>query len=269
MLKRPHYIVLGLVILLALVVLNLPSRAATRLKLALGGLFLPLFGLAGSTQQLSEKAINLAVPRRHLLQELDQLRKDNQRLRLRSVQADETLRENGQLRQLLGWQKQAPWKMKLARVIGRDPANWWRSLHINLGERDGLRADLPVLNPEGLLVGRVSAVGQARSQVVLVGDANCRVSVLVQETRDHGMIAPGSGNPLDSSLVDLTYLSQGSLLKPGQHVVTSEWSAIYPKGIVVGQIVDFRTVGYGLAIEARVKLAANLSTLEEVWVILP
>ena len=44
MLRRPHYIAVGLVVLLALLVLNLPGRATARLKLAIGSLFLPLFG---------------------------------------------------------------------------------------------------------------------------------------------------------------------------------------------------------------------------------
>jgi hypothetical protein len=42
MLKRPHFIALGLVALLALIILNLPHQAANHIKLAIGGLFLPL-----------------------------------------------------------------------------------------------------------------------------------------------------------------------------------------------------------------------------------
>ena len=53
MLKRPHYIALGLVVLLTLVILNLPSQTTARLKLGIGSLFLPLFGLASSAQQLA------------------------------------------------------------------------------------------------------------------------------------------------------------------------------------------------------------------------
>ena len=47
MLKRPHYIAVGLVVLLALIVLNLPGRATARLKLAIGSLFLPHRGGVG------------------------------------------------------------------------------------------------------------------------------------------------------------------------------------------------------------------------------
>ncbi len=51
MLRRPHYIALGLIVLLTLVILNLPGHTTARLKLAIGSLFLPLFGLAGSAHQ--------------------------------------------------------------------------------------------------------------------------------------------------------------------------------------------------------------------------
>ena len=56
MLKRPHYIALGLVLVLVLIVLNLPNNTASHLKLAIGSLFLPLFGLSKSAQQLREHA---------------------------------------------------------------------------------------------------------------------------------------------------------------------------------------------------------------------
>ena len=49
MLKRPHYIAVGLIVLLTLVILNLPGQTTARLKLGIGSLFLPLFGLASST----------------------------------------------------------------------------------------------------------------------------------------------------------------------------------------------------------------------------
>ncbi len=161
------------------------------------------------------------------------------RLKVLSLQAGAIARENNQLRSALGWQRQMPWKLKLANVVLRDPANWWRTIEIDLGARDGMVENLPVLTAEGL-VGRISSVGVTRSQVVLFGDPNCKASALVENpAHDTGIIS--ASGPLDSSLVHLTYLSGSANLKPGQGVVTSGIGGIFPKGIPIGQIVDSRT----------------------------
>jgi rod shape-determining protein MreC len=101
---------------------------------------------------------------------------------------------------------------------------------------------------------------------VLLGDPNCKVSARVlNPARDTGVI--GGSGPLDSELVDLSYLSRNSELKPGQNVVTSGLGGIFPNDIPIGKVIDSHTEEYGLYTVARVKLAANLSALEEVWVL--
>ncbi len=206
------------------------------------------------------------MPHRALLKEIGDLRNENQQLHFQMMQAATTASENDRLRALLGWQRQAPWQLKLANVILRDPANWWRTLQIDLGSRDGVRENLPVLTPDGL-VGRISAVGLTRSQVVLLGDPNCRVSGLVANpAHDIGVIS--ASGPLDYTLVELTYLSGNADVKPGENVLTSGQGGLFPKGIPIGEIVDSRTVEFGLYTEARVKLAVDLGGLEQVWVML-
>jgi rod shape-determining protein MreC len=269
-LKKAHYIALIIVVVLTLTLLRLPGRATSWSKLAVGSVFVPLFGLAGSGEHLVQKTGQALQPRQSLAAENERLRQDNQQLRIHLQQAEAVLRENERLRALYGWTRVSPWKVKLTRVIARDPANWWRALHIELGRRDGVRADLPVLTADGL-VGRVAEVGETRSRVVLLGDPNCRVAALVLEGRqavDTGVISGGS-SVTDPSMVDLSYLSRSSGIKPGQMVVTSGLGGVFPKGIPIGHLVDFRTVEYGLYTDARVKLAVNLNQLEEVWVMMP
>ena len=267
MFKRKNYFALGSVVLVTLAILSLPPRVTSRLKLAVGSLFLPLFGLANTAQQLPVTAADAILSRRELIQQNESLRRENQQLKFLQMQTSATMRENNQLRSAIGWQKQTPWKLKLANVVLRDPANWWRTAQIDLGSRDGLRENLPVLTNDGL-IGRVSSVGHTRSQIILIGDPNCRVSARVENpTHDIGVL--GAGGPLDDSLVGLSYLSSGANLKSGQLVVTSGEGGIFPAGIPIGQIVDAQQVEFGLYTEARVKLNANLGALEEVWVLFP
>lgn len=268
MFNRPRFIALILVMTVTLVLVNLPTRVVARCKLAVATVFLPLFGVADSGLQLERHVTATLLPRPELAAELDRLRRENQELKLQAREAREIRRENREFRAAFGWHQRAEWNLRFARVIGRDPANWWRAIHIDVGTRDGMVANLPVLTPDGL-VGRIYQAGLNRSQVVLVGDPNCRLAALVQETRDAGIVAPSTSGILDHQIVDLTYLPSNAAINPGQEVVTAGLGGIFPKGIPLGRIVDVRTVGYGLYAEARIRLTVPMSRLEEVWVIMP
>ena len=268
MFKKPHYIAVGLVVLLALVLLNLPERAAARLKLAIGSFFLPLFGLASGAQQTSSAAAEALTPRRELLRQNEALRQENERLRILAGQSAEIARQNAALRQQIGWQKQTQWNLKPAQVVSRDPANWWRTVQINVGSLEGVRENLAVLTPDGL-VGKISSVSVDRAQVVLLGDPNCRVSAVVENTaRDQGIVGV-AGGPFDGSMLELDFLPRSAAIKPSLRVVTSGEGGIFPKGIPVGVITESHLAENGLFTQGHLKLSANLGALEEVWVLFP
>lgn len=269
MLKKSHYIALALVAVVALIIFNLPTQTMSQFKLALSGLFLPLFALAGSSKQVLQKAGNTVLPRSVLTKENEKLRLDNEQFKIQIQQNTELLRENAALRQSVGWKKQITWNVKLARVIGRDPANWWRTVTIDAGEKQGMRVNLPVLTSDGL-VGRIAVVGSGRSLVLLLGDPNLRVGATIADKDVHetGIIISTTA-PLDNNMVDFQYFSRNTAIKPGQTVMTSGDGDVFPRGIPIGQIVDLRNKSGELSTEARVKVAAELNSLEEVWVMFP
>jgi rod shape-determining protein MreC len=267
MFKKPHYLALGLVGLLTLLVLNLPNHAAGRLKLAVGSFFLPLFGLSKSAQQVTNKAAGALVPRSELVQENEALRKENQQLRAQALQAEAVLHENDQLRQILKLAQQSRWRFQTATVVETDPANWWHSIKIDLGSRDGIKVDRPVLSMDGYFVGRVSAVGFTTSTVALIGDAGCRVSAEVEKANVDGIIFQTSGKQMSRSLVDLSYLPPKAPAKAGELVYTSGMGQVIPRGLLIGQIVDADWDDTGQYYQARVKLSSNVDSLEEVLVL--
>lgn len=264
MLKRSHYIALGLVVLLTLTIMNLPSRTKARVKQGIGSLFAPPFGLTKTAREAASKGGDYVVPRSELIKQNEALRLDNQQLTLQLQEAEKAVKENDQLHKLLGFQQRTQLKLRLANVILRDPANWWRTIKIDLGTRDGVSNNLPVLTVEGFLAGRIVSASLTSSQVVLLGDPNCKVHARVEETGDTGVL--GASGPLDSEFVEMSYLSKNANLKPGQNIKTSGEGGIFPRDIPVGKIVDTHSVEYGLATVARVKLGANLNGLEQVWV---
>lgn len=268
MLKRAHYWVLGAVVVLTLVLLNLPPLAAGRLRTGVRSLFLPLFGVSGAGQHFVDRVSFSALTRASLISEIERLRQTNQWLQMAVDQGRDTLAENARLRAMVGWQPRAPWKLRAAHVIAREPTTWWRTATVDYGARDGARPNQPVLTSAGL-VGRLREVESTQSQVSLIGDPDCGVSVLVAETRDPGIIQESLSAPDPEGLVTMRTLQRSPSAMAGHHVITSGLGGVFPAGIPVGEIVDTRSVEGGLYTEARIRLGANLNQLEEVWVLMP
>ena len=229
MLKRPYYIAFCAVVLLAVILLRIPSQTVGNIKLAIGGMFLPLFGLAGTSHDLADKAVNTALPRSVLVEQNQALQRTNQALSILIQQSQDVFQENDRLRRLVGWQQQNRWKMRLAHVIARDPANWWRSMQIDAGSQDGIRTNQPVVCAGGLLVGRVQSVNPTRSQVILLGDPELKVAAVVEGIRETGIIQVTTSSPGENNMVDLGYLQGKSQVRPGQAVYSSGDGGVFPQ----------------------------------------
>ncbi len=268
MLKRAQSVAVGTVVVLALVLLNLPAGAAGRVKLAVGSLFLPLFGLAGAGQSFVDRASFSLLTRDTLIAEMERLRKENGDLSITAAQARDLLGENNRLRAALGWTNRVPWKTRLTRVIAREPSSFWRGATVDFGTTDGARLQLPVVTRDGL-VGRIRAVAPSQSQIALIGDPECGVSVIVAETRDLGILQEARSATAGDGTVTIRLLQNSPAVLAGHHVLTSGLGGVFPRGITVGEIVDTRQVEGGLYTEARVRLAANLNRLEEVFILMP
>lgn len=267
MFRRAQIVILVTVGVLVLTLLNLPPTVAARLKLACGAVFLPLFGLARGGASFMDHASYASLPRSVLIAELERLRLENDRLKVEAFQTAAGTAETNRIREQIGAAPRGAWNLRLARVVARDPTAWWRSVTIDYGTRDGAALSQPVVTKDGL-VGRISVAGYSHSQVALVGDADCGVAALVKETRDNGIIKGGQSS-LDAGLVEWTALQHSPRIFAGQWVVTSGLGGIFPKDLMVGQVLDTRTDRSGVTTTARIKLAANLDRLEEVLVLRP
>ena len=263
---RSQQTAVGAVLLTVFLLLVMPESVRARLKSAIGGLFLPVIGISTTGQAALESLGQLGVtepgpfPTNQAAgasPTVADLQLDNDRL----------AEENRLLREAVEWERRIPWETRLARVVGRDPFNWWRRIKINLGSNKDIRLNQPVISVRGELVGRISEVGPLTSWVLLVGDPNCRFSALLKESRSQGGIVSPRQYSSDPRVVELTYLPIDVELRPGQAVVTSGLGGGFPKEIPVGQVVDSWTSKDGLYTEARVKLHANLNQLETVRVV--
>jgi len=174
------------------------------------------------------------------------------------VDQKETLAENERLRKLLGFKAAVPSKVVPARVIARDISYWSRWVVLDKGTDDGVYPGMTMVSNQGL-IGRVVSVGKHIARGILIVDGESRVSVIVQPTRDTGLLEGKGDGPLIVKLLPME-----SAAKPGDAVITSGLGGTYPKGIPVGVITSVLSDRDQLHKNAVLKPFADLSKLEEV-----
>ncbi len=194
-------------------------------------------------------------------------RRDNVRLRehLAQVQGEvvrmaELEQANKRLGNLLQFRATLDGPVYGARIIARDPLPWFRTLTIDRGERDGVRRGLAVLSPQGV-VGQIVEVSRTASRVMLLTDHNSGIDAIVQRTRARGIVQGAQEEGCH-----MNYLKRDEDVAVGDRVVTSGLDGIFPKGLVVGEVVEVSRRHRGLLQVAVVRPSAELDRIEEVLI---
>jgi len=194
--------------------------------------------------------------------ENDAMRSELDRLKVRNAELEGRALEADRLAVLLKFHSAHPeTPMLAARVIGGSPDAGSLVVNIDRGSRDGIRRDMGVITPDGV-VGKIFAVYPDISQVLLLGDKDSGVGALLADTRTQGPVK-GTGEPL----LALEYISSDEKVTVGEAVLTSGQDRIFPKDLPVGHVVDFVADPKTPFMKIRVKPAARLDRLEEVLVL--
>jgi rod shape-determining protein MreC len=192
--------------------------------------------------------------------ENEELKRELQTLQVRMQETRALATQTESLRQLLELRQRAGVETVAAEVIGAGAATDVRSYTIDKGSSDGVRKDMAVISPAGV-VGRVVLPSRRAAQVQLLIDRNAAVAALIERTRAQGIVLGESG----ATLV-MEYVPGTADVKQGDLVVTSGIDGIYPKGFVVGT-VDLVERGPGTFHQITVRPAVDFSRLEEVLVV--
>jgi rod shape-determining protein MreC len=195
----------------------------------------------------------------HAQQENKTLRQELLSEQTRLQQLSEQAAETDSLRALLDLKKSVPFETVAAEVIAASPGERSNAVFIDKGTNAGLRPDLAVITPAGV-VGKIIAVFPRTSQVLLITDPSSGVGCMLEESRIQGVLK-GTGQ----SLPDLHYILNEHPVRVGEKVLTSGLDQIYPRGLVVGTVVETRTANIYRSIS--VKPAAPLDHLESVLVV--
>jgi rod shape-determining protein MreC len=226
------------------------------------------FGLVAELQRGGAGAVDAVTSLWSGYVDLRGMRDENQRLRqeladahIRLQQERALAQRSGELAALLDLRGRVNLATIAAEVVAASATPDFRTVTLGRGTTSGLRPDMAVLAPEGV-VGRVIVPSARAAKVQLLIDRNAAAGALVERTRVQG-VAMGTGE----DTLQLEYVLGTADVKVGDVVVTSGIDGIYPKGFVIGRVEYVERAG-GAYRDVRLKPAADFTSLEEVLVVL-
>lgn len=190
-----------------------------------------------------------------------ELRRQVQQLQGELSQLREQVLASDRVASLLAFQRHASMQTLAANVIGRSTSNWYQGVVLNKGEDDGVRVEMGVITPAGV-VGQIVKTAGSTSLVLLMTDPNVAVLGLVQRTRDEGIVQGTS-----QSQVRMKYLPPLSSVEQGDVVVTSGLSGGFPRGVLIGEVARVQERAGDLFQTADIVPVVNFRQLEEVLIV--
>lgn len=163
--------------------------------------------------------------------------------------------------QLLDFVPPVRWESAGARVIAHrmGPAGSLATIAVDRGSTSGVENDMPVVCLDGV-VGRVWQAGAATSSVLLVTDSNSQIAVLGDLNRSPGMLSgQGYGEPMLLRFVNLN-----ALIDPGELLVSSGLSGIFPKGLPVARVTKVQRSDISLFLTIEAEPLVDMAGVEDV-----
>jgi rod shape-determining protein MreC len=195
---------------------------------------------------------------------------DNQRLKeqvaaleLRLQQQHALARRGAQLEQMLAVREQTSLKTLAANVIALDSTGMFWTVTIDRGSHDGVKSDMAVIAPNGVVGRVVDQPPLEAAKVQLLIDRNAGAGAVIERSGAGGVVM---GNDSDPPL-QMDFVANLADVKVGDRVVTSGLDGIYPPGFVIGHVEKVRD-GQGLYKHIEIRPVVDFRALQTVLVVL-
>lgn len=200
----------------------------------------------------------------NLKNENEDLKKENQELSRSLSELGIIKAENQTLREYANLSDQyTKYKAIPAYIIDRDISNLSSTIIINVGKKDGVDKNMPVVNGDGV-VGHIISVTNTTAKVQPIIDSSSRISGIMSISRDNLVV---KGEPEENNHLKATYINADADLILNDDVETSGLGGIYPKGLKIGKLVEIVEMQNITEKYAIIETAVDFSKLETVLVI--
>ena len=238
----------------------------TVMDLAVQGVLAPFRAAGTALTSAAEKYYGYMFRYEALAAENEVLEKRIAEMEDVARQADSTARENQRLRQLLDLTAtHEDYVLVDAYIIGWSSTDWENTFTINRGTASGIQENMCAITANGEVVGLVTEAGINYAVVKTVLDSTLEISGTISTSGYNGMVSGGyiQGN---ETLLQMNYLPSSAIIRNHDQVVTSG-STVYPRGLIMGYVVDAGFEETGVAKFALLDPAAEISSLEQVFII--
>ena len=183
---------------------------------------------------------------------------------IRSI--DTLQRENERLRAVANLLKEhEDYDMLSSYIISWDSSNWRNTFTIGKGTQSGVNEGMCAVTEQGQVVGIVTDCGSTWATVTTILDSSLQISATLSSSGYNGIVQGAHKTDKENQL-RMDYLSTEAVIRNNDQVVTTG-STLYPRGLILGYVVDAGLDGTGVAKYAVIEPAANFNALEQVFVI--
>lgn len=180
--------------------------------------------------------------------------------------ADTLQRENERLRTVANLLKEhEDYELLSAYIIGWDSSNWRNTFNIGKGTNSGVCEGMCAVTEQGQVIGIVTECGANWATVTTILDSSLQISASLSSSGYNGIVQ-GAYKTAKENQLRMDYLSTEAVIRNNDQVV-STGSTLYPKGLILGYVVDAGLDGTGVAKYAVIEPAANFDALEQVFII--
>ena len=235
-------------------------------ELLVQGILAPFKAAGTSLTKTAERYYSYMFRYEALEAENEALKKQVAELQDTARKADATERENTRLRNTMKLlESHDTYEEVDAYIIGWSSTDWSNTLTINRGTSAGIAENMVAITDNGEVVGLVSQVGPNFAVVKTVLDSTLEISATIATSGYNGMVSGGYIEGNDKYL-QMDYLPSSAIIRNKDQVVTSG-STLYPRGLILGSVVDAGFKETGVAKYAVLKPAAEISSLEQIFIV--
>ena len=180
--------------------------------------------------------------------------------------ADAVERENQRLRDLLNLKStHEDYELVDAYIFDWSSTDWTNTMTVNRGTDAGVQEGMCAITANGQVVGLVVEAGPNYAVVKTVLDSTLEISCVIASSGYNGM-SKGGYIYKDLTHLKLDYLPSSAVIRNKDQVVTSG-STVYPRGLIVGYVVDAGFDDTGVAKFAVLEPAADIASLEQIFIL--